>query len=97
MAIDIVTIKNACKSIQASADRYDDVIDQLEAARTTCKADSIDIDGATMGQKFEDLEDLVTTIKNVTIESANNAYENAYSIWQQQKEAEEAQRQQQSS
>ena len=59
MAIDIVTIKNGCRSIQATAAQYDTVITQLESARSTCKADEIDIDGATMGQKFEEIEELV--------------------------------------
>ncbi len=94
MAIDIVTIKNACKSIQATAAQYDTVITQLESARSTCKADEIDIDGATMGQKFEELEDLVKQVKNATIESANQAYEYARQVYNQQKAEEEAQQQQ---
>lgn len=95
MAIDIVTIKNSCRSIQATAAQYDTVITQLESARSTCKADEIDIDGATMGQKFEEIEELVKQIKNATIETANQAYEYAKQIYNQQKEEEEAQQQQQ--
>ena len=72
MAIDIVTIKNGCRSIQATAAQYDTVITQLESARSTCKADEIDIDGATMGQKFEEIEELVKQIKNATIEELTN-------------------------
>lgn len=97
MAIDIATIKNGCRAIQATAAQYDKVIKQLESARSTCKADSIDIDGATMGQKFEEIEELVKQIKNATIETANQTYEHAYRHYLQQKEAEEAKKQQQES
>ena len=89
MAIDITTIKNGCKAIQAAASEYDEVIKQLEVARDTCHADKLDIDGATMGQKFEEIEELVRQVKNATIETANQAYEYA----RQQKEQEEAQQQ----
>lgn len=95
MAIDIVTIKNSCQAIQATAAEFDTVITKLEAARKTCKADTIDIDGATMGQKFEAIEEYVRQVKAVTIENANEAYEAAYAYWKQQKEAEEAAQQQQ--
>ncbi len=97
MAIDIVTIKNGCKAIQATASEYDKVIEQLESARNACKADKLDIDGATMGQKFEEIEELVKQVKNATIETANQAYEYARQIYNQQKEQEEAQQQQQNS
>lgn len=96
MAIDITTIKNGCKAIQSAATQYDKVIDQLESARETCKADKIDIDGATMGQKFEEIEELVKKVKNATIENANQAYEYAYQVYLQQKEQEEANAQQKS-
>lgn len=96
MAIDITTIKNGCKAIQATAAQYDTVITQLESARSTCKADEIDIDGATMGQKFEEIEELVKKVKNATIENANQAYEYAYQVYLQQKEQEEANAQQKS-
>ena len=72
MAIDIATIKNGCRAIQATAAQYDKVIEQLESARSTCKADDINIDGATMGQKFEEIEELVKQIKNATIEELTN-------------------------
>ena len=35
MAIDIATIKNGCRAIQATAAQYDKVIEQLESARST--------------------------------------------------------------
>lgn len=94
--IDIATIKNGCKAIQAAASEYDKVIEQLEHARETCKADKLDIDGATMGQKFEEIEELVKQVKNATIETANQAYEYARQVYNQ-KEQEEAQQQQQQS
>ena len=97
MAIDITTIKNGCKAIQAAASKYDDVIKQLETARETCHADKLDIDGATMGQKFVEIEELVKQVKNATIETANQAYEYARQIYNQQIEQEEAQQQHQQS
>lgn len=95
MAIDIVTIKNACKDIQEIADDtsegYNKVMSLIEQAKEEGKAETINLNGATMATPFDELQDLVKQVKNITIEAANITYENAKYIYDQQKaiEAEE--------
>lgn len=90
MAIDIVTIKNACQNMQTEAGRYDTVIAKLEDARETCKADTIEIDGATMGTKFDEIQSIMSQVKTYIIDAGNAVYHEAYKYYLQQKEQEEA-------
>ena len=95
MAIDIVTIKNACQDIQniadSSSEGYNKVISLINQAKEAGKADTIKLDGATMATPYDELIDLVNQVKNLTIESANITYESAKDIytWQKTKEEEE--------
>lgn len=95
MAIDIVTIKNACQNIQEIADDtsegYNKVMSLIEQAKDSCKAETINLNGATLARPFDALTDLVKQVQNATIQSANATYDAAKEIyaWQKAKEEEE--------
>ena len=97
MAIDIVTIRNACKDIQEIADDtsegYNKVMSLIEQAKEEGKAETINLNGATMATPFDELQDLVKQVKNITIEAANITYENAKNIFYDQQKAIEAEEQ----
>lgn len=95
MAIDIVTIKNACQNIQEIADDtsegYNKVMSLIEQSKDSCKAETINLNGATLARPFDALTDLVKQVQNATIQSANATYDAAKEIyaWQKAKEEEE--------
>lgn len=95
MAIDIEKIKGACQDIQYIADDtstgYNKVLSLLDSAKDSCKAETINLNGATLARPFDVLTDLVKQVQNATIQSANATYNAAIEIykWQKAKEEEE--------
>lgn len=95
MAIDIVTIKKACQNIQDIAvdknEGYNRVLILLDSAKDSCKAETINLNGATLARPFDVLTDLVKQVQNATIQSATTTYDAAKEIyaWQKAKEEEE--------
>lgn len=93
MAIDIVTIKNACQNIQDIAvdknEGYNKILILLDSAKNSCKAETINLNGATLARPFDALTDLVKQVQNATIQSANATYDAAKEIYACQKAKEE--------
>lgn len=90
MAIDIGTIRNACKDIQEIAvDGYKEVQKSLDLAKNSCKAETINLNGATLARPFDALTDLVKQVQNATIQSANATYDAALEIYTRQRAKED--------
>lgn len=91
MAIDIVTIKNACQNMQNEADRYENVKKDLQTTREECGAEKLEVGGSSIDPYFEELIETVNAVKTSIIDAGTAVYNEAKAYYQQQKEWEEAQ------